>query len=647
VEEQRTSFKTRILLRILAFGKAVASIQESAQAVFRNWQFEPDDRWGFSLVCWLQSLLLAAILIVGYLVDDFRLPICVTSLFLVLSGVIDLVVWRDLRVRRRPSEILVLLFFVGISLMVFAGLLMSAYVLALTPSWSLKPLVGIALALSAVLLWQIALRPTRQNRAPWLLIGTMMVLVPLFYGWAFGSKAWDLYAQWIREPVTKTAVPVAAPPCPDVEPWLVAGERVRVALALSGGGYRAALVHAGLLTSLVYHCVPIDYVTAVSGGSIIGASYVLGRSPESFAAQLARGRPGLANDKLNFQNVYNTWFTPNRNDADIYAEHFDRSFFGGATLARLPDKPVLLINATDLEANQREAREVFFKERAQSLRLANGDTLDKTTKLADLVAASAAFPGAFGPKRIMWAPVAGDATSVFVMERKFIDGGVVENLGIQGLRRYLTLERPRSSPPPRPHILLVSDATLRSQGKRIAPIASVLSVLERAEGISYDALHEHLFSRYTEHPDYLAWMRDTPIPQQVSGVAYASIDELLRAGEPAKLWTVVLPLTAPDLAWHLGSASYSSCRFQGVPIAAVQREVGGFSTLRELERAEVEKAFWLGFALGEIYWPAIDCARGKVRDPLGECPKQHPEHLSCLSFPELIARDQPRSPAGR
>ena len=68
---------------------------------------------------------------------------------------------------------------------------------------------------------------------------------------------------------------------------------VRVGVALSGGGYRAALVHAGVIDTLEYLRVPITNVSAVSGGSIIGTFYAAGGSPASFAAGVSDGHFNL------------------------------------------------------------------------------------------------------------------------------------------------------------------------------------------------------------------------------------------------------------------------------------------------------------------------------------------------------------------
>jgi hypothetical protein len=54
---------------------------------------------------------------------------------------------------------------------------------------------------------------------------------------------------------------------------------------------------------------------------------------------------------------------------ETYRDHFGQTFFGELLLGELPDAPLLLVNATDLEAGAQEAREVFFKNRAPATSL--------------------------------------------------------------------------------------------------------------------------------------------------------------------------------------------------------------------------------------------------------------------------------------
>ncbi len=57
------------------------------------------------------------------------------------------------------------------------------------------------------------------------------------------------------------------------------GRRPKIGLALSGGGAKGA-AHVGVLKVLEEHQIPIDYITGTSIGSIIGALYTVGYTPQ-------------------------------------------------------------------------------------------------------------------------------------------------------------------------------------------------------------------------------------------------------------------------------------------------------------------------------------------------------------------------------
>ncbi|WP_164503507.1 patatin-like phospholipase family protein [Pleionea sediminis] len=56
-------------------------------------------------------------------------------------------------------------------------------------------------------------------------------------------------------------------------------ERLKVGLALSGGGARGA-AHIGVLRELEKHSIPVDYIAGTSMGSIVGGLYASGYSPD-------------------------------------------------------------------------------------------------------------------------------------------------------------------------------------------------------------------------------------------------------------------------------------------------------------------------------------------------------------------------------
>lgn len=469
-------------------------------------------------------------------------------------------------------------------------------------------------------------------RPPWIPIGTALVFIPFLCAWLAGSVAW-----WIKTTekalVESVKTNLTTQKKCDREltrtRWGTGDRQIHVAVALSGGGYRAALAHAGLLAALDHQCVPIDYLTTVSGGSIIGTAYALGIPPSAFLERLRKSRPGLPNDLLSVSGVMREWILPWSSNTKVYSDHFRHNFFGNRTLAHLAESPRLLINATDVESGSYEAREVFFKGRAPQLKGEGGQTLDETTSIADVVAASGAFPGAFQPMRLRWVS---DDTATAITERKFVDGGVVENLGLEGLRRYLTLG---SHLPPRPDVLIISDASQYSASFEFRRKAEFVRLLARSQNLSYTALHRQLYARYTGRADFWTWSREEPLASQVSIVRYDGIDPHFAHGEPEHLMTVVIPLTAPTPTRVL--QALSGCELApGHRIADVQHEVSAFDTLRELEAKEAEAAYWLGYNLGLLYADAIECARLRAIDPSHICAPS-PGVTNCQSWEQILS----------
>ena len=66
-----------------------------------------------------------------------------------------------------------------------------------------------------------------------------------------------------------------------------------VGLVLSGGGAKGC-THVGVIKALEEHNIPIDYVTGTSIGSIIGALYSMGYTPEEMESLIS-------------SEMFNTW----------------------------------------------------------------------------------------------------------------------------------------------------------------------------------------------------------------------------------------------------------------------------------------------------------------------------------------------------
>lgn len=247
---------------------------------------------------------------------------------------------------------------------------------------------------------------------------------------------------------------------------------LKVGLALSGGGYRAAAFHLGTLSKLNKLGIlnKIDVLSCISGGSIIGAYFCLqlekGKSyaeiEQEFKALLKRSvihalllylavillllvglfylialKTSLSAAlgmsiiflivfvRFQFHILPLSWFIER-----IY----NQLFYKRATLKTLPSHPVLLINATNLGTGRlwsfsrsymgdssyryRKAGEVEFKQ--------------ENFPVARAVASSTCVPFAFSPIKIGKQFFKNPSQYAFTKPR-LVDGGVYDNQGIHKL----------------------------------------------------------------------------------------------------------------------------------------------------------------------------------------------------------------------
>lgn len=348
----------------------------------------------------------------------------------------------------------------------------------------------------------------------------------------------------------------------------IAGDGPRIAMTLSGGGYRAAVIHAGILDVLDEAGLPLAYLSTVSGGSIVGAAYTMGLSAADFRDHLARGKPGLPNDLINFFPVVAQLFVPGYGSGDSYAAHFDRVYFRGGRLDQT-GPPLLIVNATSY---QRGTRRAFWAER------------DGDLPLGRLVAASGAFPVAFDP--------------VVIDGEAYIDGGVVENLGIAGLQQYFAAHADDADLARRlPRVLILSDAGLIPEAPPGWTKPSVPQMAQRAQQMSYFAMHRWIYSFYTNGEFDRGG--DGALEQPFTVTA-------------GRLWPELPPaLAAETVSVFVFSPSSPSERPRFAGNEAVLDTVSGFDTLKELEPDEVAAAFWVGRQLAVAYLPEL-CAAAAV-----------------------------------
>lgn len=216
-----------------------------------------------------------------------------------------------------------------------------------------------------------------------------------------------------------------------------------IGLALSGGGYRAMLYHAGAIRRLNELGLLPDLceVASVSGGSITAG--VLARAwnklrfdaegraanlEEEFVAPLMRFAKVALDVRAGLIGLL-----PGRSAGAEVAIAYDKHLFHGASLQDLPDKPRFTFMATNLESGSAWR---FAKDYAADHRV--GRINNPQHALAKVVAASSAFPP-------FLSPVEFDLSSSTVedmahtdmhrapfTQRAFLtDGGVFDNLGLE------------------------------------------------------------------------------------------------------------------------------------------------------------------------------------------------------------------------
>lgn len=183
-----------------------------------------------------------------------------------------------------------------------------------------------------------------------------------------------------------------------------------VLLAFSGGGTRATALSHGVLRELEATPVPsgvsdltlldtVDMISSVSGGSVAAANYVVnGRAgyrriegKDGFLRH--NGIADLLTGALNPVNAA-YYLTTSASRIELLSTMFERTVVGRATFQNLQDRaperrPFLVLNAADMATGQR------FPFTQHQLDLLCLDL--RKVRVADAVAASAAFPVALTP----------------------------------------------------------------------------------------------------------------------------------------------------------------------------------------------------------------------------------------------------------
>ncbi len=266
-----------------------------------------------------------------------------------------------------------------------------------------------------------------------------------------------------------------------------------IALALSGGGYRAAGFHLGTLRSLhdAGLLESVDVLSTVSGGTIVGASYALSQARgesferfyDDFLSRLRTQRPIHRATQL-LTSRHNA--LPRRTLIAAQAEALNEQYYSGATFGELFDSPIhigeIIFNATDFRCGLPFR---FQNSRNPRARIGNGKhwmptEIARQMRLADVVAASSCFPGGFEPIGFPHDFAWDDRESVlktlsdesddqtFAEPLPLMDGGVADNQGLGSLR--VALDRREKEEQPPIGLVFISDADKPSEGPLIQHI---------------------------------------------------------------------------------------------------------------------------------------------------------------------------------
>jgi predicted acylesterase/phospholipase RssA len=229
-----------------------------------------------------------------------------------------------------------------------------------------------------------------------------------------------------------------------------------IALALSGGGFRAASYSLGCLSYLhrvIYKEQPllkrVKFISSASGGSITNLFYSLkvASNPNEPFLNIFKELYDFLDDSetitdafsvLRNDRVWKSRPDKGRNLINAFALSYDQRFFKGALFKELRQQPVheVCINATEFEQG------ISFRFQNGSGKFGNSKiTISQNAadsfKLADILAASSCFPMGFEPIMMPFDFAHEDLPANAIqkattkeIEFGLMDGGITDNQGI-------------------------------------------------------------------------------------------------------------------------------------------------------------------------------------------------------------------------
>jgi NTE family protein len=231
-----------------------------------------------------------------------------------------------------------------------------------------------------------------------------------------------------------------------------------IGLALSGGGFRAMLFHAGALLRLNEFglLAKVQRISSVSGGSIAAGYLSLiwkklgapqGGSYLQFKENYVEEILAFSRQSIDVTDAL-TGLLPWTSAAEQVAASYDKALFHGATLQELPDQPQFIFCSTNLQTAVN-----FRFSKAYAGDYVVGRVANPDLPLSTAVTASSAFPPFLSPL-VLTLPAgsftdwpgqpagAGGVMDPVPFRSKILltDGGVYDNHGLEPLvKRYTTI----------------------------------------------------------------------------------------------------------------------------------------------------------------------------------------------------------------
>ncbi len=308
---------------------------------------------------------------------------------------------------------------------------------------------------------------------------------------------------------------------------------MKIALALSGGGYRATVFHLGMLARLAHQkrLEEVTFLSTVSGGSLAAALVHAANDlkwPDSttyLARVLPRARELLTTQDFQTSIIWRVLRWPWR-IFDTRASELSALMQSGwgltAKLSDLPHTPRWMINATCYESGKD-----WRFERFRMGDYVFGYSYDTDLPVADAVASSCGFPGLIGPLvldatqrkwfRYVDRKVVADSLNDPGDERQRLtepaqpaypavhlwDGGVYDNHGLEGIHDFTTGWRKDVE------FLLVSDGAGHAGPE--AYRSGIPALLRIATGIMMDQVRSlrarAILERLVNHKDLGSFVR--------------------------------------------------------------------------------------------------------------------------------------------